>query len=44
MRVQAPWVDGLASGVLVEDLETVHRVIAALRDKLERAGEVEEQA
>jgi DNA-binding MarR family transcriptional regulator len=44
MRLQVPWVDGLASGLLVDDLETVHRVIAALRDKLERAGEAEGQA
>ena len=44
MRVQAPWVDGLATGLLVEDLETVHRVVAALRDKLERTGEAEGQA
>ena len=35
MRLQAPWVNGLAEGLLVKDIETVHRVITALREKLE---------
>ncbi|MBV8662610.1 MAG: winged helix-turn-helix transcriptional regulator [Hyphomicrobiales bacterium] len=41
MRLQAPWVNGLASGLPDEDLKTAHRVIAALRDKLEGADEAE---
>jgi DNA-binding MarR family transcriptional regulator len=44
MRLQAPWADGLAEGLPVKDLETAHRVIAALRKKLEGGGELEEQA
>jgi DNA-binding MarR family transcriptional regulator len=35
MRLQAPWVNGLADGLLVKDIETVHRVITGLREKLE---------
>ena len=39
MRLQAPWVNGLADGLLVKDIETVHRVITGLREKLESNGE-----
>jgi DNA-binding MarR family transcriptional regulator len=35
MRLQAPWVSSLADGLSVKDLETMHRVIAVLRKKLE---------
>ena len=35
MRLQAPWVNGLAEGLTAKDLESAHRVIAALRRKLE---------
>jgi DNA-binding MarR family transcriptional regulator len=44
MRLQAPWADGLAEGLRVEDLETAHRIITALRKRLEGSGELEEQA
>jgi DNA-binding MarR family transcriptional regulator len=44
MRLQAPWADSLAEGLHAEDLETAHRIIAALRKKLEGGGELEEQA
>jgi DNA-binding MarR family transcriptional regulator len=43
MRLQAPWINGLSDGLLVKDIETVHRVIAALRKKLEGI-EAEERA
>jgi DNA-binding MarR family transcriptional regulator len=36
MRLQAPWINKLADGLLVKDIETVHRVTTALRQKLER--------
>jgi len=36
MRLQAPWINSLAEGVSAKDLQTVHRVIIALRQKLER--------
>lgn len=42
MDLQAPWVNGLSDGVAVKDLDTVHRVIMALRAKLERADVTQE--
>ena len=44
MRLQAPWVNGLAEGLTAKDLETAHRVIAALRRKLEDNGEADERS
>lgn len=35
MDLQAPWVNDLANGLAVKDLETTHRVILTLRKKLE---------
>ena len=43
MELQAPWVNDLSDGVAVKDMETVHRVITALRRKLERDDEPEER-
>ncbi len=34
MDLQAPWVNELADGLLAKDIETVRRVVAALRKKL----------
>ncbi len=34
MELQAPWVNRLADGLSAKDLETVHRVVTALRVKL----------
>jgi DNA-binding MarR family transcriptional regulator len=34
MRLQAPWVNRLAEGLSVRELETTHRVMLALRQKL----------
>lgn len=34
MRLQAPWVNSLSDGLSVKDIETTHRVMRALRDKL----------
>jgi len=42
MELQAPWVNDLSDGLAVKDMETVHRVIIALRRKLERDDEPEE--
>ena len=39
MQLQAPWVNALSDGLSLKDLETVHRVVLALRDKLENNGE-----
>jgi DNA-binding MarR family transcriptional regulator len=44
MRLQAPWVDTLAEGLEVEDIETTHGVMTALRKKLEGSRDAEEQA
>lgn len=35
MELQAPWINVLADGLTVRDIGTVHRVITALRDKLQ---------
>jgi DNA-binding MarR family transcriptional regulator len=36
MRLQAPWVNGLADGLALKDIQTVHRVVTALRETLVR--------
>ncbi|MBI2738642.1 MAG: winged helix-turn-helix transcriptional regulator [Rhodospirillales bacterium] len=38
MRLQVPWVNSLADGLSVKDVQAAHRVMTALRRKLE-AGE-----
>ena len=38
MRLQAPWVNSLTEGLLVKEIQTVHRVVVALREKLESNG------
>lgn len=38
MRLQAPWINRLSDGLSVKDIESVHRVLAALRKKLEGSG------
>jgi len=35
MELQTPWINRLAEGLAVKELETVHRVITALRKKLD---------
>ncbi|MET3520395.1 MarR family winged helix-turn-helix transcriptional regulator [Mesorhizobium abyssinicae] len=44
MRLQAPWINNLADGLSVEDINTMHGVIAALRKKLEGNDDAEEQS
>jgi DNA-binding MarR family transcriptional regulator len=39
MRLQAPWINDLSDGLLVKDVEIVHRVLTALRQKLEGSAE-----
>jgi DNA-binding MarR family transcriptional regulator len=41
MELQAPWVNDVSDGLSVKDMETVRRVVAALRRKLERDNEVQ---
>jgi DNA-binding MarR family transcriptional regulator len=44
MELQAPWVNDLSDGLSVKDVEVVHRVVTALRKKLEADDELEERA
>jgi len=44
MRLQTPWINKLSDGIQVQDLEATHRVVAALRQKLEGEGAAEESA
>ena len=37
MRLQAPWVNRISEGLSVRDVEIAHRVMLALRKKLEAA-------
>ncbi|QOZ24083.1 MarR family winged helix-turn-helix transcriptional regulator [Bradyrhizobium sp. CCBAU 51753] len=39
MELQAPWINDLSEGLSVKDIRIVHRVITALRDKLEGSHE-----
>jgi DNA-binding MarR family transcriptional regulator len=42
MRLQAPWISGLAEGLSLKDIETAHGVMTALRKKLEISDAAEE--
>jgi DNA-binding MarR family transcriptional regulator len=44
MALQAPWANGVSEGLSVKDLQTVHRVVTALRKKLETSDEPDERA
>jgi DNA-binding MarR family transcriptional regulator len=44
MRLQVPWINSLSDGLVVKDIKTVHRVLTALREKLEGKDGSEEQA
>ena len=44
MRLQHPWVNGLADGLSIKDIETARRIMTALRGKLESNEEPEERA
>lgn len=35
MHLQTPWINKLSDGLSVEDIETVHRLVTALRKKFE---------
>jgi DNA-binding MarR family transcriptional regulator len=41
MQLQAPWIDALAEGLQLADLEATHGVVAALRRKLEASADAE---
>jgi len=44
MRLQSPWINGLADGLPLKDIETMGRVITALRSKLESNEEPDAHA
>ena len=44
MHLQAPWINKLSEGLQLKDLEATHRVITALRQKLEGDGDAEGRA
>ena len=41
MRLQAPWINRLTEGLRVPDIETTHKVITTIRQRLEGNGEDE---
>jgi len=43
MELQGPWIDRISDGLSADDLKTVHRVIVALRTRLESVGDVEDR-
>jgi hypothetical protein len=43
MELQAPWVNGISDGLSVKEIETVHRVVTALRKKLGGGDEPDER-
>ena len=44
MELQTPWVNDLSDGLPVKDIETVHRLVTALRKKLEGDEQLEQRA
>lgn len=44
MRLQAPWINSLSDGLSVADIETVRRVVTAVRNRLERGDDPEARA
>ncbi|WP_024512951.1 MarR family transcriptional regulator [Bradyrhizobium sp. ARR65] len=38
MRLQAPWINSLADGLAIKDIQATHRVIRTLRQRLEGNG------
>ena len=42
MHLQAPWINRLSEGLRIQDIETMHKVMTALRRKLEENGEAEQ--
>lgn len=44
MRLQTPWINKLAEGLPVEAIESTHEIIAAVLQKLEGNGDVEDSA
>lgn len=43
MELQAPWINRISDGLPAKDIQTIHRVVTALRNRLEGNGEVEDR-
>ena len=43
MRLQAPWINELAEGFRIKDIETTRSIMSALSSKLQGSGDAEEQ-
>ena len=43
MELQAPWINRISDGLSAKDIQTVHRVVAALRNRLEGNGQAEDR-
>ena len=43
MELQAPWINRISDGLSAKDIQTVHSVVTALRNRLEGNGEVEDR-
>ncbi|MGY3440369.1 MULTISPECIES: MarR family winged helix-turn-helix transcriptional regulator [unclassified Bradyrhizobium] len=44
MRLQLPWVNGLADGLSMKDIEAMRRVVSTLRGRLENGEELNDRA
>jgi len=44
MRLQAPWINSLSEGLQIADIKAMHRVIVALRQKIEQGADDEAPA
>jgi len=44
MELQAPWINRISESLSIKDIQTVHRVVTALRSRLEDNSEVEDHA
>ncbi|MDQ0034857.1 DNA-binding MarR family transcriptional regulator [Variovorax boronicumulans] len=42
MALQAPWINSLWDGIAVDDIQTMQKIMASLRQKLEQDTEEEE--
>ncbi|MDP9893795.1 DNA-binding MarR family transcriptional regulator [Variovorax boronicumulans] len=42
MALQAPWINSLSDGIAVDDIKTMQKIMASLRQKLEQDTEEEE--
>ena len=43
MELQAPWINRISDGLPAKDIQTIHRGVTALRNRLEGNGEVEDR-